>query len=214
MWPKLLDAITRLLPGKAVATSVTTPGLTNPAAFFDHMRQMRGRLSAKQVDGTNAVLDACKGWPLAYTAYALSTAYHETAYTMQPIAEFGQGKGRRYGVPGHNRGQVAYGRGYVQLTWDENYEKADRKLGLNGALIDDYALALRPDIAAKILRQGMEEGWFTAKKLADYLPRSGPATFGQFVLSRRIINGNDKATKIAKEAEQFQAALIAGGWRA
>ena len=51
---------------------------------------------------------------------------------MQPIAEYGKGKGRKYGVPGRNRGQVAYGRGYVQLTWDDNYERADKEIGAGG----------------------------------------------------------------------------------
>jgi putative chitinase len=41
------------------------------------------------VNGCNAVLAAMEGCPLSWTAYALATAYHETASTMQPIKEYG-----------------------------------------------------------------------------------------------------------------------------
>jgi hypothetical protein len=145
-------------------------------------------------------------------AYALATAAWETARTMQPIAEYGKGRGRKYGAPGRNKGQVPYGRGYVQLTWDENYERADRELGLNGALIADYELALKPDIAGQIMRRGMVEGWFTGRKFAHTLPAKGPAAREAFVSSRPIINGRDKAAEIADLAMAFQQACQAGGW--
>lgn len=98
----------------------------------------------------------------------MATAAHETDQTMQPIAEYGKGKGKPYGKPGRY-GQAQYGRGYVQLTWDDNYERTDEALGLNGALLKDSTFAMQPDIAAQILR-GCVEGWFTGKRLGDYLP--------------------------------------------
>lgn len=64
----------------------------------------------------------------------------------------------------------------------------------------------------------MQEGWFSGDKtgerhtLARYLPASGTAGVVQFTSARRIINGTDKAGKIAGEAVKFQAALEAGGW--
>lgn len=185
-------------------------------AFFDALRASKAlgpTLSAEEVAGCEAILDACRkaGWGAAWTAYALATAFHETAGTMRPIREYGRGKGRRYGRPGKH-GQVGYGRGYVQLTWDYNYEKADRMLGLGGRLTGNYDLALDPQIAADIMVRGMAEGWFTGKKLADTLPVSGPATAAQFVASRPIINGRDKADLIARHAMEFQRALIAGTW--
>jgi hypothetical protein len=59
----------------------------------------------------------------------------------------------------------------------------------------------------------MERGAFTGKSLKDYLPLSGQAGFDAYTAARRIINGQDKAQEIAKEAQQFEAALIAGNWR-
>ena len=191
-------------------------GLKRPDIFFNALRTSRPlgpELSEQEVSGCNHILEACAKarWGVAWVAYALATAFHETAGTMQPIREYGRGRGRKYGKPGKH-GQIAYGRGYVQLTWDFNYETADRELGLNGALISNYELALDHKIAADIMVRGMSEGWFTRKKLADTLPASGPATFEAFRLSRPIINGRDKDRLIAQYAVDIQKALIAGEW--
>jgi hypothetical protein len=200
---------------------VGTAGLDNPQAFFDSLREsgiLGNTLKPDQAKGIEAVLSAAKaaGWPLAFTAYALATACHETAYTMQPVREaFWLSESWRRT---HLRYHPFYGRGYVQLTWKANYEKADRELGLNGRLNGNLDLALDPDIAAKIMVKGMQEGWFARDKtgkrhtLARHLPANGAASVAQFTSARRIINGTDKAGKIAGEAIKFQAALRAGGW--
>jgi putative chitinase len=198
-----------------------TAGLDNPAAFFDSVRDsgvFGGTLKPDQVKGLGAVLGAAQaaGWPLAFTAYALATACHETAYTMQPVREaFWLSETWRRT---HLRYYPHYGRGFVQLTWPVNYKKADDKLGLGGRLVANLDLALDPDIAAKIMVKGMDEGWFTADKagnrhtLARHVPGRGAANAAQFTSARRIINGTDKAAKIAAEAMKFQTALQAGGW--
>jgi len=166
-----------------------------------------------------------EGAPLAWTAYALATAYHETASTMQPIKEYGGPTylTRMYDIAGarsvlaQNMGNtcagdgVKYcGRGYVQLTWKNNYKKAGDALGVD--LVNHPDSALDPVVAAKVMRRGMQEGWFTGKKFSDYLPGAGPAKLSQYALARFIINGSDKAAQIAGHAVAFQAALGAGGW--
>jgi putative chitinase len=205
------------VPAEIIVTAPAKSGLNAAAAFFAHMRGTRilgPDLTQSEVDGCVAILDACgaAGWGAGWTAYALATAYHETAGTMQPIKEYGRGKGRKYGTPGKH-GQIAYGRGYVQLTWDYNYEKADKKLGLGGALTRDYELALKQDIAAQIMTRGMEEGWFTGKRLGDFLPRDGTGKLENFIACRPIINGRDKDRLIAGYAVEFQKAVIAGEWK-
>jgi hypothetical protein len=183
------------------------------AEFFAAVRLslFGGRLSAAQVQGIEAILDEAvkRAIRLEWLAYILATAFHETAQTMQPIAEYGKGKGKKYGVKG-KYGQVPYGRGFVQLTWDENYEKADKELGLNGALLKNFDLALQLDIATAILFAGMEEGWFTGKKLSDYIHDA----VVDYVNSRRIVNGTDRATMIATYAREFEVALEAAGYAA
>lgn len=199
------------LASAVVAVDKPTVPQVDLARFFDTMRAGRvlgPTLSESEVQGCKAIIEACAGWPVAWTAYALATAYHETAGTMQPIREYGRGKGRKYGRPG-KYGQIPYGRGYVQLTWDFNYEKADKELGLGGALLKDFDLALDHAIAAQIMVRGMKEGWFTGKKLADTLPTVGPATLAQFTASRPIINGRDKAEQIGRVALEFQKGLLA-----
>jgi hypothetical protein len=181
------------------------------AKFFATVRSplFAGKMSDAQVRGIDAILDEAerRGTPLRHQAYMLATALHETARTMQPIAEYGKGAGREYGVKG-KYGQVPYGRGYVQLTWDSNYERADKELGLKGALLRDFNLAMRQDIAAKIMFEGMTAGWFTGKRLGDYIVGDK----ADYVGARRIINGTDKAKTIAGHAAVFEAALKAGGY--
>jgi hypothetical protein len=91
------------------------------------------------------------------------------------------------------------------LTWRENYVHADNKLGLQGALIKNFELAMEPDVAARVLIYGLIEGWFTKFRLPDYF--NDHAT--DWVHARRIVNGMDKAELIAGYAREFYAALTA-----
>jgi len=190
------------------AGTVSHRKLEDAGAFFDRVRDVTGPLSQARVDSVNLILNHASACSIAWTAYILATAWHESRF--EPQAEWGKGKGKRYGVPG-KYGQAPYGRGFVQLTWDFNYEWADQALGLNGALLRNFDLALAPHIAARILVKGMVEGKFTGKALGDYL--GVQATKEQFRQARRIVNGRDKENEIAAYAVGFQEALIAGRWR-
>lgn len=167
-------------------------------------------LSQSQVSGMESILDEAvsRSVPLRHLAYILATAYHETAHTMQPIREYGRGKGRKYGVPAGPYGHVYYGRGYVQLTWIENYAKAGKALGVNFVHTPDRVM--EPRLAAAIMFTGMAEGWFTTKKLTDYIL----GTKADYIGARRIINGTDKAKLIAGYAVAFEKALGAASYRA
>lgn len=183
--------------------------LANPGAFFVGVRKVTGMLDQAQVDIINRLIVAAAEWGAGWLAYGLATAWHEAR--MKPIEEWGRGKGLPYGKPGRNGGQVPYGRGLVQLTHDDNYERADRELGLKGALTRNYEMALDHATAVSIMVEGMTEGWFTGKKLADYIG-TGLGLLPEFMAARRIINGNDRAALIGGYAVRFQDALIAGGW--
>ncbi len=181
----------------------------DPAKFLAETAARFGPLRADQRKAFSDLLvfmaDDERLVDVRHAAYMLATTWHETAYTMRPIAEYSKGKGRKYGRPGKHSGQVAYGRGFVQLTWDTNYEKADRELGLSGALTRNYALAMDPEIAYRIMSIGMHDGWFTGKRLGDYINRSRC----DYLNARRIINGIDKAALIGSHARKFEAALTA-----
>lgn len=199
--------------------------LSHPAAFFSAIREgsaLGPVLSSSEVEGCQAILAACDGLPVSWAAYCLATAVVETAGTMQPIGEIGGNAyfTRRYDIAGQNPAKARElgnlspgdgarykGRGYVQLTGRVNYQRAARELAL--PLLLDPDLALQPDVAAKIMRRGMTEGWFTGRTLSVLPP---VADFEQFKKARRIINGNDRAAEIAEHAIEFQSALMAGGW--
>jgi putative chitinase len=178
--------------------------------FFDSVRYYLagGSLKQEQVDGCNVLLDWFDDenppipdkWHQSDRtfAYCLATSWHETAFTMQPVIEYG-GESYLQSKPYY----PWYGRGLVQLTWEENYQKQDDKLGLKGALMQNPDLALDPVIATKILLLGMADGDFTGKKLANYF--SDELT--DWYNARRIVNGTDKAQEIAVYAEKFHNAI-------
>lgn len=193
-------------------------GFSRPA-FLNRINAtlFSGRMSGEQVGGINRYLNAWlvynnvlgRDIPVTWLAYILATVYHETAMTMQPIAEYGKGAGYEYGEPDPVTGQVYYGRGDVQLTWIYNYQKAQEyvinfntmKSDLD--LVNNPDLALIPWVAAQVTIGGMSQGWFTGAKLGDYLT----PTFTDYVNARRIINGTDKAQTIAAYAQDFEAAI-------
>jgi hypothetical protein len=112
---------------------------------------------------------------------------------MQPIEEYGKGDGKEYGKPDHETGQTYYGRGYVQLTWRDNYVRADDELGFgNVDSLEWHAeRALDPVIAAEVMFQGMVEGWFRGddegrQTLGRYFNNTADDAYG----AREIINGD------------------------
>lgn len=142
-------------------------------SFFATVRKslFGGRLQSAQVSGMEAKLRSFlqEGYPLSWASYALATSYHETARRMVPVRE-GLSASEAWRQK-HLRYYPYYGRGDVQLTWRENYERVDRELGLKGSLLKDLDLALDPDISAKVIAKGMKNGWFSkGQTLAKHLP--------------------------------------------
>jgi len=177
--------------------------------YFDEVRSslFEGAMTQQQVDGQSVILALWEyqatGTPMEdirWLAYMLATTFHETATRMWPIREYGQGAGMKYGT-------TYYGRGYVQLTWEENYRNASAALGLidDRDLIDYPDIALDSLIAARIMFRGMAEGWFTGRKLGQYFDDD----IDDPINARQIINGNDKDELIAGYHDLFLAALNA-----
>lgn len=152
---------------------------------------------------TQLILGKCRGEGLLrnQAAYVLATTWHESGHTMLPVRERG---GETY------LKAKAYwpyvGMGFVQLTWKRNYEFAGKKLGVD--FVGNPRLLLDPEHAGDILVQGMTAGWFTGRKLADYITLQK----SNFVGARRIINGTDRAGLIANYAMQYDADLKAVGY--
>lgn len=152
---------------------------------------------------TQLIIDECKKQGLLRNeaAYVLATTYHETAHTMKPVREYG---GEKYLKSKKYYPYV--GMGYVQLTWKENYEKAGKYLSVD--FVKNPKLLLEAKYAAPILVIGMKEGWFTGKKLSDYITLQK----SDFAGARRIVNGTDRASLIAGYAKEYDKLLKTAGY--
>ena len=211
--PDNINALHNLLDAFGAAReSNESKQMKDAGVFYAGLRKVTGPLNEIQVKIIEAVLKSASHWTIGELAYGLATAWHECR--LMPIEEIGKGKGKAYGVPG-KYAQAPYGRGLVQLTWDVNYEWADKicsDAGLipKGAILKDFSLVMRPDIATMILIKGMETGAFTGKRVGDYVGELG--TVEGFRQARRVINGMDRAGDIASYAMTIQQGIIAGGW--
>ncbi len=168
------------------------------------------------------ILAECKRHGLLrnQTAYVLATAEHETGGTFKPVRETFAKTDRQVKARLENafkKGQLKwvktpywrdgyFGRGFVQLTHKNNYVNAGKKLGLD--LVSRPSDAMKPNVAAQIIVIGMKEGWFTGKKLSDYVT----LTRSNFKHARRIVNGSDRASTIAALAVKHDRALRQAGY--
>ena len=194
--------------------------------FFDAVKSelFKGELTHPQVVGITAILDAWEerfaGADRRWLAYILATAYHETAYTMQPVREtlaesdaraveiletaFAAGRlswvKTPYWRPDED-GCSWLGRGLVQLTHKRNYEAMSLLTGID--LVAEPDRAMEMDAAVSILIEGMVQGSFATHKLADHLNEKTE----DWVNARRIVNGTDRAEKLAGYGKTFLAAI-------
>lgn len=200
-------------------------GKINRKFLFDHVKQILfgGKFTAKQVQGIDNLLDY---WEKNHStkddrwlAYVLGTAFHEVAFTMQPIKEYGGNAyfTRMYDPPpdgtrpsvakalgnvNRGDGKLYPGRGFVQITGRRNYRDWTKRLGIAGVDLEATPdLALKMEYATIIIFEGMIAGTFTGKKLSQYFNN----TKEDWVGARRVVNGSNKANQIAFYAKTFYA---------
>ena len=188
----------------------------NRSLFFSAVRTkpFGKALTQSQVNGLTAILDE---WDrrrltdLRHLAYMMATVFGECGENMQPVREgfkktdaesraYVKRKGYKYGKA--ENGHVYYGRGLVQITWAENYQKMGKILGIDLYNKPDRALEL--PVAVAIMFEGMTRGTFTGKKLSDYFR----GKIEDWRSARRIINRLDRAGEIAGYAREFHTALL------
>ncbi|MBO8085941.1 MAG: hypothetical protein J7D61_07865 [Marichromatium sp.] len=135
---------------------------------------------------------------LAQAAYILATVKHETDGRFVPVEEayWLSERWRQRNLPYY----PYHGRGYVQITWQANYLRAGRTLGI--PLEAQPALALEPQTAYVLLVRGMLEGWY-GRPLSDFVT----ADTADFYHARRSVNGLDRAHMIARYADEFMEIL-------
>jgi putative chitinase len=184
--------------------------------FFTAYKGQFGPISSQsQVDGIESMLTQLESDAEVnderWAAYMFATVKHECDDKWQPIEEYGKGAGHPYGKPktvtgsdGQTYTNKYYGRGYVQLTWDYNYQSLSAKLGLGDALYIHPEQVLEPDIAYKVMSYGMRNGTFTGKNLARYINATGCDYYN----ARKIINGLDRADLIKGYAQKLETCFI------
>ena len=126
-------------------------------------------------------------------AYVIATAEWETNHQCVPVKEayWLKEEWRKK----HLKYYPYYGRGYVQITWKENYEKFSNLFGEDFVNFPDKML--EPKWAAKTIVIGMRDGLFTGVSLDDV---TNSELLVDYKKARRIINGTDKADVIASMA--------------
>lgn len=180
----------------------------NRDKFFAGFRdRLDSTIEQEQVDGLEFILGQMESDPywvhIPQIAYALATVFHETAGSFQPVEEgYYLGKTKAKAFQRKLRYYPYFGRGYVQTTWKKNYQRVDNAFGTD--TVQHPEKALNPDIAYRTMTLGMHQGWFTGKKLDDYIKGDEK----DYVNARRIINGTDKAGLIAGYARSFEKILI------
>ena len=141
-----------------------------------------------QKSNARIIMDECIRYTsdMKQLAYILSTAIGECS--LRPIKEWRAPEGSDlWNIQNAYWYTGFYGRGYVQITWQYNYERFGQLLGVD--LVGNPDLALQPDISAKIMCIGMSQGLFTGKRLSDFLGDGRDDWNG----ARTIVNGWDKA---------------------
>ena len=194
--------------------------------FFDAVRATLygGRLRQGQVTGLAALLDRFeRGGETGdrrFLAYMLATAHHETGGRLQPVREtfaatdaaairaldraFAEGRLPQVSAPYWRRdadGRSWLGGGPVQITHRRNYERMAAMTGID--LVARPERAMEMAVSVEILFIGMLQGAFTGRRLADHFS-AGRADWPG---ARRIVNGLDRAERVAGYGRAFFAAL-------
>jgi hypothetical protein len=166
-------------------------------AIFNASGAARGLNESGAAQAIPLIVEACSKYGVtdsAQLSYVLASTLHESD---------GYGTMNEYGKPNYD--SCGYGRGYIQLTWCSNYQKAADFLGIPD-LATNPDLATDPKVAADIACGGMKTGMFTGVGLSDYIPSGGSP---DYAAARKIVNDNDKSDLIADYAKTIQAAIDA-----
>lgn len=198
----------------SVFTELAHTKFSEPMRGLDRFLSLLNDTLAISAHGAEAVLQ--NKYALAYM---FATAYHETAFTFEPVEEKGSDQYlSKYWTHQNLRTALGNehpedatrfkGRGYVQLTGRKNYQLFSDLLKTD--LVNHPEMAGQSALAFQVILLGMSAGLFTGagllKSLRVFERNPNPSQDqlkSYFINSRKIINGTDQAEKIAGYALSF-----------
>ena len=187
--------------------------LDDPAGLIGHAKAelhlqpdfefRRNRAQANRDKSVSAIIEAARAKQLidAQIAYVLATAEHESDSfrTLEEYSSGAQYEGRAdLGNTIAGDGVRFKGRGYVQLTGRLNYTSYSEIAGLQ---LTRFPLIVMnwPALSVFVIVDGMMRGVYTKRKLGDFVSNSKQ----DFYNARQVINGHDRAEKIADQASDW-----------
>ncbi len=195
--------------------------------FYDFIQaadEAFGPLSDEQLENIKTIIDTfirLGDGDVNKLAYILTTVRHESGfYSIREQTRFWAGEtnisdelarsrlgNARYARVDPVTGQAYYGRGFVQLTWKDNYETMSAWLSNEYNreidLVNNPDLMLtNPEYAAAATVYGMMEGSYAGDGNGlDYYINSENTNNPDFVGARYTVNVQDKAHEIAGNTE-------------
>ena len=163
----------------------------------------RNKAQANRDKSVSAIIEAARARQLsnAQVAYVLATAEHESD-SFKTLEEYSSGtqyEGRAdLGNTIAGDGARFKGRGYVQLTGRLNYTRYSGIAGLHLARLPIIVMNW-PALSVFIIVDGMVRGVYTGRRLGDFVN----STKQDFFNARQVINGHDRAEKIAGQASDW-----------
>lgn len=185
---------------KSCGGGLSGDAVDKATAAVDKVAQMGGAFSTDSATAAphiSRLMKALKAEGItcpSQIAYALATIHAETSWV-----NFGEGA-----TASASDSSGYHGRGYIQHTHIDQYQKIDAAFGTNTVSNPDQ-LQTDMDLAAKAAARSFKEGWTgNGKTLEETIPCSGQV---DYVNARWMINDSDKAQAIAQAATVYHDAL-------
>lgn len=171
--------------------------------FVNAVKNAVGNLNPVQEDSAKKIINYYfqAGYVnLSQLCYILATAWHECSLVSKKEIRCNTSQScywlqENYWYTGY------FGRGFVQLTWESNYEEMSSIVGIDLVTYPD--MALEPNTAAKIIVEGMQKGTFTGVKLSNYINNDSI----DFYNARKVVNGLQNADNISDTAFNILTSL-------
>jgi predicted chitinase len=168
----------------------------------------RAQRDTNRATSISALVDAgnARGLTKPQIAYVLATADHESDSfgTLEEYASGDRYEGR--GDLGNSEpgdGRRYKGRGYVQLTGRRNYASYAAITGLSLTKLP-VLLMNWPALSVFVIFDGMTRGAYTGRRLDEFVN----GTRQDFFNARQVVNGHDRADKIAAQAVSFMRQVL------